>query len=79
MSEGRSVWRMIWQNFKKSLKLLPPKGKFVGEDNLGNKYFEAVKGYYICKHFLLIFQSFSFKLAMYVLAVKRQKLKKYRF
>lgn len=61
MSQGRSVWGMIWQNFKKSLKLLPPKGKFVGEDNLGNKYFEAIKGYYVCKHFPLIIQISSFK------------------
>lgn len=43
-SQGRSVWKMIWKNFRKSLKLLPPKGQYVGEDNLGNKYFEAVKG-----------------------------------
>ncbi|CAL1262315.1 unnamed protein product [Larinioides sclopetarius] len=41
MSQGRSVWRMIITNFVKSFKLLPPEGKLVGQDHLGNKYYQA--------------------------------------
>ncbi|GIZ04283.1 mimitin, mitochondrial [Caerostris extrusa] len=41
MAEGRSIWRMIITNFIKSFKLLPPKGKLMGQDHLGNKYYEA--------------------------------------
>ncbi|GIY64762.1 mimitin, mitochondrial [Caerostris darwini] len=41
MAEGRSIWRMIITNFIKSFKLLPPEGKLMGQDHLGNKYYEA--------------------------------------
>lgn len=41
MAEGRSVWRLIWNNFRTSLKLLPPKGRLIGKDQLGNEYYEA--------------------------------------
>lgn len=42
--EGRSVWRMILQNFIKSFGIHPRSPKFVGKDELGNKYFEAETG-----------------------------------
>lgn len=44
MAEGRSVWRLLWHSMKNSIRYLPPKGELVGEDNLGNKYFQASKG-----------------------------------
>ncbi|XP_015926072.1 NADH dehydrogenase [ubiquinone] 1 alpha subcomplex assembly factor 2 [Parasteatoda tepidariorum] len=41
MSEGRSVWRMIINNIIRSFKVIPSEGKLMGEDNVGNKYYEA--------------------------------------
>ncbi|XP_054723135.1 NADH dehydrogenase [ubiquinone] 1 alpha subcomplex assembly factor 2-like [Uloborus diversus] len=43
MAEGRSVWRLLWSNMRQSLKILPVKGKLVGEDHLGNRYFEGFR------------------------------------
>lgn len=44
MSQGRSVWRLLYNNFINSFKFFPPQGKFVGEDTSGNKYYEVVEG-----------------------------------
>ncbi|GFY73964.1 mimitin, mitochondrial [Trichonephila inaurata madagascariensis] len=41
MSRERSILRMIVTNFLKTFKLLPPDGKLMGQDHLGNKYYEA--------------------------------------
>lgn len=44
MSQGRSVWRTLLQNMINSVRIRPLKGKLVGEDELGNKYFQAAEG-----------------------------------
>ncbi|GFS94653.1 uncharacterized protein NPIL_509271 [Nephila pilipes] len=41
MPKERSILRMILTNFFKTFKILPPDGKFMGQDHLGNKYYEA--------------------------------------
>ena len=38
--EGRSIYRMIWNNFINSLKPRQFRGNLIGSDYLGNKYYE---------------------------------------
>jgi len=37
---GRSVWKVVWNNFLKSFQPRKNQGDLVGMDNFGNKYFE---------------------------------------